>query len=159
MNLDELRATLQFKSIPLRHSDRVLARAYSIEDLRRSARRALPRSVFDYVEGGSDEETTLQENRLAFQSRQLHPRTLNDVSTVSIETELFGSALPAPLGFSPTGYTRMMHPEGEVAVARAATSKGIPEVAPNFVPMIFSMFATPASIWACKFAGYVRLFA
>ena len=126
MNLDELRATLQFKSIPLRHSDRVLARAYSIEDLRRSARRALPRSVFDYVEGGSDEETTLQENRLAFQSRQLHPRTLNDVSTVSIETELFGSALPAPLGFSPTGYTRMMHPEGEVAVARAAASKGIP---------------------------------
>ena len=126
MNLDELRSTLQFKRIPLDHSERVLSRAYSIEDLRRAAKKALPRSVFDYVEGGSDEETTLRENRTAFQSRQLHPRTLNDVSHVSIETELFGSVLPAPLGFSPTGYTRMMNPEGEIAVARSAARHGIP---------------------------------
>jgi len=126
MNLDELRTTLQFKPISLNHNERVLARAYSIEDLRRAAKRTLPRSVFDYVEGGSDEETTLRENRAAFQSRQLHPRTLNDVSTVSIESKLFGRNLPAPIGFSPTGYTRMMNPEGEVAVARSAARNDIP---------------------------------
>jgi L-lactate dehydrogenase (cytochrome) len=126
MNLEELRATLQFKPIPRTHRERVLARAYSISDLRTAARKALPRAVFDYVEGGSDEETTLYENRVAFQSRQLHPRTLNDVSSVSLETELFGSVLPAPLGFSPTGYTRMMHPDGEIAVARSAAKNGIP---------------------------------
>ena len=126
MNLDELRTTLQFKPISLNHNERVLARAYSIEDLRRAAKRALPRSVFDYVEGGSDEETTLRENRSAFQSRQLNPRTLNDVSTVSIESTLFGRTLPAPIGFSPTGYTRMMNPEGEIAVARSAGRHGIP---------------------------------
>jgi len=126
MNLDELRATLQFKPISLNHNERVLARAYSIEDLRRAAKRALPRSVFDYVEGGSDEETTLRENRSAFQSRQLNPRTLNDVSTVSIESTLFGRTLPAPIGFSPTGYTRMMNPQGEIAVARSAGRNAIP---------------------------------
>jgi len=126
MNLDELRTTLQFKPISLDHNERVLQRAYSIEDLRRAAKKALPRSVFDYVEGGSDEETTLRENRTAFQSRQLHPRTLNDVSTVSIESTLFGRTLPAPIGFSPTGYTRMMNPDGEIAVARSAGRNGIP---------------------------------
>ena len=126
MNIDELRTTLQFKPVSLNHNERVLARAYSIEDLRRAAQRALPRSVFDYVEGGSDEETTLRENRTALQSRQLHPRTLNDVSTVSIETTLFGRNIPAPIGFSPTGYTRRMHPDGEVAVARSAARHGIP---------------------------------
>lgn len=126
MNLDELRATLQFKPISLNHNERVLARAYSIEDLRRAAKRALPRSVFDYVEGGSDEEITLRENRSSFQSRQLNPRTLNDVSTVSIESTLFGRTLPAPIGFSPTGYTRMMNPDGEIAVARSAGRNAIP---------------------------------
>ncbi len=126
MNLEELRATLQFKPMPRNHKERVLTRAYSIEDLRRAAKKALPRSVFDYVEGGSDEETTLRENRAAFQSRQLHPRTLNDVSSVSIETTLFGRNLPAPIGFSPTGYTRMMNPDGEIAVARSAGRNGIP---------------------------------
>jgi L-lactate dehydrogenase (cytochrome) len=107
---------------------RVLSRAHSIGDLKREARKRLPRAVFDYIDGGSDEEITLAENRAAFTRRRFVPRVLTDVSQPELGTEVFGARLPAPLGLAPTGYTRMIHPEGELAVARAAQARQLPYV-------------------------------
>lgn len=105
---------------------RSLASCHDIRDMRRRAKLALPRAVFDYLEGGSDEESTLRDNLRAYRSWQFQPRSLNDVSHADTSSMLLGHALPLPLVLAPTGYTRMMHPEGEIAVARAAASVGIP---------------------------------
>ena len=82
--------------------------------------------MFDYVDGGADEEITLQANRDAFIRRKLRPQLLRDVSVTDLTGELFGHPFGVPLGLAPTGYTRMMHPTGEVSSCSAAMVKGIP---------------------------------
>ena len=105
---------------------RRLARAASIEDLRRLARRRAPRAVFDYTDGGAAAEVSLRRSRDAFARVELRPSVLRDVSHVSTATTLLGQPAAMPLGFAPTGFTRMMHAAGEPAVARPAGRAGIP---------------------------------
>ncbi len=105
---------------------RRLARTASIEDLRRLARRRAPRAVFDYTDGGAGPEVSLRRSRAAFERVELRPSVLRDVSRVDTTTTILGRPAALPLGFAPTGFTRMMHAQGEPAVARAAGRAGIP---------------------------------
>jgi len=103
-----------------------LARAATIDDLRALARRRTPRAVFDYVDGAAESEISLRRARRAFESVEFHPRVLRNVATVSTATTILGRPAAMPVAFAPTGFTRMMHHEGELAVARAAAGAGIP---------------------------------
>lgn len=122
----ELRELVQFRSVTLDPVERRLGAALSIDELRRIAVRTTPRAVFDYVDGGSDSEATVRRNREAFQDIEFVPEVLNSVANPDLSTELFGKPVAFPLVFAPTGYTRMMHHDGEAAVARVAARNGIP---------------------------------
>lgn len=113
-------------SVPVRHRDRVLARCHTVEDVRRAARRRLPRAVFDYVDGGADAEESLTANLAAFRRRRFHPTALADVSEPDVGSTLFGAPVAAPIGLAPAGYTRLIDTEGEAAVARVAARAGLP---------------------------------
>ena len=116
----------QFRLPELRLSRRRLARSASVEDLRRVARRRLPRGVFDYIDGGAEDETTLRANVQAYRRLTFSPRVLRDVSEVDTSSTLLGRPMPFPLVLAPTGFTRIAHPDGELAVARAAKRAGVP---------------------------------
>lgn len=105
---------------------RRLARSATIDDLRRIARRRLPRGVFDYIDGGAEDESTMAANTAAFRRRTFSPRVLRDVSDVEISSTLLGRKLAYPLVLAPTGFTRIAHSDGELAVARAAKRAGLP---------------------------------
>ena len=107
-------------------SARRLQRAASIDDLREQARRRVPRAVFDYTDGGAGCEVSLRRSREAFDRVEFAPSTLRDVSSVDTSTTLLGGPAAMPLVLAPTGFTRMMHHEGEVGVARAAARAGVP---------------------------------
>jgi L-lactate dehydrogenase (cytochrome) len=105
---------------------RKLARAASIADLRLLARRRAPRAVFDYADGAAGDELALRRSRDAYARVEFVPQVLQDVSAVDASTTILGRASAMPLAFAPTGFTRMMHTEGEPAVARVAGRVGIP---------------------------------
>jgi L-lactate dehydrogenase (cytochrome) len=105
---------------------RRLARAHSIPDLREAARRVAPRAVFDYTDGAAETEASLARARDAFASVQFHPRALTDVSAIDTSTTLLGTPAAWPFAYAPTGFTRMMHHQGESAVARVADATGVP---------------------------------
>ena len=88
-----------------------------MHDLRLMARRRLPRGVFDYIDGGAEDEHTMAENSAAFRRIGFHPRVLQGVGKPDPSTTLLGRPLPIPLVLAPTGFTRIADPEGEVAVA------------------------------------------
>jgi len=106
--------------------ERKLARAASIGDLRLLARRRAPRAVFDYTDGAAGDELSLRRSREGYAHLEFVPRVLQDVSAVDPSTTILGKPSALPLVFAPTGFTRMMHTEGEPAVARAAERAGIP---------------------------------
>jgi L-lactate dehydrogenase (cytochrome) len=112
--------------VQLHRTERRLARAASVADLRLLARRRAPRAVFDYTDGAAGEEIGLRRSRQAFGRVEFQPRVLRDVSNVDTSTTILGRASALPLVFGPTGFTRMMHTEGEPAVARVAARVGIP---------------------------------
>jgi L-lactate dehydrogenase (cytochrome) len=122
----DLRPYLRVEPIRGSAVDRRLARAASIEDLRLAARRHTPRAVFDYVDGAAEHELSLRRSRAAFASVEFLPGVLRDVTQASTATTILGRPAAMPLIFAPTGFTRLMHHEGEPAVARAATRAGIP---------------------------------
>lgn len=97
-----------------------------MSDLRRMALRRWPRGVADYVEGGADAEVSLRANRAAYEAARLTPSILVDVDRVDLSTQVAGLPSDLPLSLAPTGYTRMMHPGGELAVVRAAGRAGVP---------------------------------
>ena len=101
-------------------SDRSLARACNIDDVRSLARRRLPRFIFDYLDGGADDEFTRQHNSRAFSALSLIQRVLVDVSEVDTSTTLLGMPASVPFVLSSTGASRFFHPDGELAAARAA---------------------------------------
>jgi L-lactate dehydrogenase (cytochrome) len=101
---------------------------HSIADVHRAAWRALPRSILDYVDGGADEEVSIQANERAFRRLRWVPDALVGVDSVDTSVSLAGERWAMPIGLSPTGYTRMMHPDGELAVAAAAAAAGAPYV-------------------------------
>jgi L-lactate dehydrogenase (cytochrome) len=101
-----------------------LARVVTIEDLRRLARRRLPRAVFDFVEGGAGDERTVARNRAAFDRLLFRPRVLVDVSKREQATVVLGERVRTPVLVSPTGMAGLCWPKGEVAAARAAQEAG-----------------------------------
>ena len=102
------------------------AAACSIDDLRRLAQRRLPRAVFEFFDGGAEDEWTLRDNCAAFQRCHLAPRVLVDVSRVQTQAELLGAPANMPLAVAPTGAVGFGWPGGDVAIARAAARAGVP---------------------------------
>jgi (S)-mandelate dehydrogenase len=100
--------------------------AINVDDFRERARRRLPRLVFDYLEGGADDEICLRRNRAALEALHLRPTLLQDVSTIDTSVELFGQRLPLPLAVAPTGLNALIWPDGDLALAHAAAAAGIP---------------------------------
>jgi isopentenyl diphosphate isomerase/L-lactate dehydrogenase-like FMN-dependent dehydrogenase len=99
-------------------------RVLNIEDLRRKARARLPRVVFDYLDGGAEDEVTLQANRRAFDAVTFRPRHAVSMPTCEIATRVLGFDLSFPAVLAPVGYSRLMHPGGEVAAAHEAGAAG-----------------------------------
>src|SRR6476661_3755469 len=97
----------------------------NIEDLRRIARRKIPRAIYDYVERGSYDELTLNANRDELNAIRLRQRVLIDVSKVSLASTMLGEAVSMPLAIAPTGLTGLVHGDGEMLAARAAEAAGI----------------------------------
>ena len=124
--LEALRSVVRFRPVELDPVARRLARAADSEDLRRIARRRLPRGVFDYIDGAAEDEVSLGRNRDAFHRLEFRPRVLRDVGRLDPSTTLLGRPLPLPVVLAPTGFTRIAHPDGELAVARAAARAGLP---------------------------------
>jgi isopentenyl diphosphate isomerase/L-lactate dehydrogenase-like FMN-dependent dehydrogenase len=99
-------------------------RVVNIEDLRPLARKRLPRVVFDYIDGGAEGEVTLKENCRAFEDLTFRPRQAVAVPQCDLATRVLGLDLALPVLLAPVGYSRLMHPGGEVAAARAAGAAG-----------------------------------
>ncbi|MGB0115003.1 MAG: alpha-hydroxy acid oxidase [Ilumatobacteraceae bacterium] len=123
---DTFRSVVQFDRITLDPVERRLKSAATIEDLRRIAKRRLPHGVFDYIDGGAEDERSLVRNSTAFADYEFLPRILRDVSDLDTSTTIFGRPSAMPLVLAPTGFTRIAHSQGELAVARAAERAGIP---------------------------------
>jgi L-lactate dehydrogenase (cytochrome) len=102
-----------------------LERCASVGDIRELARRSTPKSVFDYTDGGSMSETSLDRSRDAYRRVEFTPRVMRDVSQVDMSTNFLGKPNALPFAFAPTGFTRMMHHVGEPAVAQVAAGAGI----------------------------------
>ncbi len=102
-----------------------LDNALNFEDLRKLARKKLPAPLFNYIDGGADNESNVRGNTLAFDTAKLVPEYLIDVSDISLTTRVLGRELAMPLLLSPTGMTRLFHPAGETAVSRAASAAGV----------------------------------
>jgi L-lactate dehydrogenase (cytochrome) len=128
MNLHEVLELIQLRRFDRDPVTRLLNGIHLADDFRAHAKRRLPKAVFDYVDGGADEEIAVQANRAAFSRRQLRPRLLRDVSESDLAGEIFGQPYDTPIGLAPTGYTRMMHPTGEISSCSAARAKTIPYV-------------------------------
>jgi L-lactate dehydrogenase (cytochrome) len=103
-----------------------LARVANVDDLRAIARKRLPGGVFDYIDGGAEDESALDRNTRGFRLLEYRPRVLRDMALVDPSTSILGVPAPFPLVLAPTGFTRIAHPEGELAVARAAERAGLP---------------------------------
>ncbi|WP_088288056.1 alpha-hydroxy acid oxidase [Kineosporia sp. A_224] len=121
----EVRPLLQLRPPSLDRTAARLAAAASVADVRMLAWRRTPRAVFDYTDGAAGTEAALRRSRSAFARVELRPRVLRDVSEVDLTTTVLGAPAAAPFAFGPTGFTRMMHHEGEPAVARVAEREGL----------------------------------
>ena len=98
--------------------DRKLKRAVNLQELRLLARKRVPKAVFDYVDGGANDELSYQRSAETFSKVQFHARVLRDVSKIDLTTKIAGKESSLPIIFAPTGYTRMMNYEGEPMVAQ-----------------------------------------
>ena len=105
---------------------RRLRAAANVDDLRRMARRRLPAGVFDYIDGGAEDESALKRNTGSFAAVGFRPRVLRGLGDLDTSTTLLGRPLAFPLVLAPTGFTRIADPAGELAVVRAAGRAGIP---------------------------------
>jgi L-lactate dehydrogenase (cytochrome) len=99
-------------------------RVVNIDDLRRAARRRLPRAVFDYIDGGADGEVTLRENCRAFDLVRFRPRSAVATPAVDLTASVLGARIALPLILAPVGSSRLFAPRGEEAAARAAGEAG-----------------------------------
>ena len=122
----EITSLLRARPLDLNATSRRLAKALTVADLRTAARRRVPRAVFDYTDGAAEGEISLRRARRMFQTLEFSPSVLHDVSGVDTSSSVLGRASAAPFAFAPTGFTRLMHHEGERAVARVAERHGIP---------------------------------
>lgn len=122
----EIFQLLKFRRPSLRVAQTRLRNAQSIEDLRDLARWRTPAAAFDYTDGAADDEISMARSRQAFQDIEFHPSILRDVSRVDTSCQVFGGPSALPFGIAPTGFTRLMQTEGELAGAAAAGRAGIP---------------------------------
>ncbi len=122
----DLAPLMQFKRPELNAKKRRLAGSLTIYDLRAIAQRRTPKAAFDYTEGAAEAEISLARARQAFEDIQFTPSILRDVSTVDTSRRVLGGPVAQPFGIAPTGFTRMMQTEGEIAGATAAAAAGIP---------------------------------
>jgi L-lactate dehydrogenase (cytochrome) len=105
--------------------DRKLKRAVNLQELRLLARKRVPKAVFDYVDGGANDEISYQRSAETFSKVQFHARVLRDVSKVDLTTKIAGKNSALPIIFAPTGYTRMMNYEGEPMVAQVCEENNL----------------------------------
>lgn len=122
----DLAPLLKFKKPTLNAKRRRLQDALTIYDLRLIAKRRTPTAAFDYTDGAAEAELSLARARQAFEDIEFHPNILRDVSTVDTSRDVLGGQVALPFGIAPTGFTRMMQSEGEIAGASAAGAAGIP---------------------------------
>lgn len=122
----ELAPLMQFRRPRLNPTTRRLADALTIEDLRRIAKRRTPKAAFDYTDGAAEDELSLTRARQAFRDVEFHPTILRDVARVDTGQTVLGDHVALPFGIAPTGFTRLMQTEGEIAGAHAAARAGIP---------------------------------
>ena len=122
---ETLRSVVRFERFEADPVQRRLRKAASVQDLRRLARRRLPGGVFDYIDGGAEDERTLAANQAAYARTGFRPRVLRGVAGVDVSGSVLGAPLSYPLVLAPTGFTRIADPAGELAVARAAERAGL----------------------------------
>lgn len=125
-NPKEIREYLHFKKPELDLKKRRLENALTIYDLRKIAKRRTPASAFDYTDGAAEGEISIARARKAFEDVEFHPSILKDASEIDMSTSILGGPSSLPFGIAPTGFTRLMQTEGEVAGAGAAGAAGIP---------------------------------
>ncbi|MTD53722.1 alpha-hydroxy acid oxidase [Amycolatopsis pithecellobii] len=144
----ELAPLLQPKPLVLSGDRRRARRAATVRDFSAAAQRRVPRAVYDYVAGAAEDERSMWRARAVLESVEFVPRVLRDVSDVDPTVSLLGREASIPVVFAPTGFTRMMHHEGERAVARAAGAAGIPYALSTMGTT--SIEAVAAEIPACR---------
>ncbi|MBC7444802.1 MAG: alpha-hydroxy-acid oxidizing protein [Polaromonas sp.] len=131
-----------------------VATAYSIEDLRLGAQRRLPRAIFDFFDGGAEDETTLRDNAAAYQRVRLVPRVLTDVSAIDTGTVMLGQPAQLPMAIAPTGAVGFGWRGGDLAIARAAAAAGIPYTLSSTATASIEQIAdgAPGRLW---FQAYI----
>jgi len=122
----DFKPLLRVKPIERGRTTRQLAAALTIGDLRTIAKRRVPLGVFEYTDGAAESEISLRRARQLFRDVQFNPSILRNVADVDTTVSLLGRDAAVPFAFAPTGYSRMMHHDGERAVVRVAQSRGIP---------------------------------
>jgi L-lactate dehydrogenase (cytochrome) len=145
----DARAVLRMRRMHLRPASRTLARSVTVEDLHLAALRRWPSGVAGYVDGGADGEETLRRNTEAYSSYEFLPSTMRDVSSIDTSVAILGATSSLPIVVGPTGYTRMMHPDGERAMARSAATAGIPYTLATLSTTSIAELArdVPADLW------------
>nr|WP_231374607.1 MULTISPECIES: alpha-hydroxy acid oxidase [unclassified Polaromonas] len=131
-----------------------VSKAYSIEDLRRAAQRRLPKAIFDFFDGGAEDEITLRDNRAAYQRVRLMPKVLTDVSTIDTSTDILGQRAQLPMAIAPTGAVGFGWRGGDIAIARAAAAAGIPYTLSSTATASIEQIANaaPGRLW---FQAYI----
>ena len=131
-----------------------LAHAFSIEDLRCAARFRLPKAIFDFFDGGAEDELTLDDNQAAFRRVRLLPRVLVDVAQVDLGVQLLGRPAALPMAIAPTGAVGFGWRGGDIAIARAAAAAGIPYTLSSAATASIEQIAkaAPGRLW---FQAYI----
>lgn len=124
--VSELKNLMRFERPTLDRRAARLAEAADVWDLRKIAKRRIPKAAFDYVDGAARDEITYDESRETFRSIRLLPNVLTGATELDLSVDIAGGHSALPFGIAPTGFTRFMHAEGEDAGASAATAAGIP---------------------------------
>ncbi len=125
-NPAEILDIIKFKKPTLNAKKRRLESAQTVYDLRTIAKRRTPRAAFDYTDGAAEAEFSLNRARQAFEEIEFHPDILKPATSVDTSCEILGGPSALPFGIAPTGFTRLMQTEGEIAGATAAARAGIP---------------------------------
>lgn len=122
----ELFELMKFKKPEFNGKKRRLSGALTTYDLRNIAKRRTPAAAFDYTDGAAEAEISMRRSRQAFEDVEFHPDILRPAEHVDTTTQVLGNSASMPFGIAPTGFTRLMQTEGEVAGASAAGDAGIP---------------------------------
>ncbi|MEO2113687.1 MAG: alpha-hydroxy-acid oxidizing protein, partial [Acidimicrobiales bacterium] len=124
--LRTLRSVVRLRRPERDRTLRRLREAAAVADLRRMAKKRLPGGVFDYIDGGAEDEITLGRNVEAYRRLEFRPRVLRGVAEADPSTTLLGRPVAFPYVTAPIGFARIADPDGELAVVRAAGRAGVP---------------------------------